>query len=362
MDSTSIGSPVSGPQLLPATGRGPRLEYLGQMKKRDSVLMKQAGAKRQKIVSDFQQLRRLLQEQEQLLLAQLGELEKEVAKMQKEKDTKLSEEISHLSELISEMEAKCQQPASEFLQDIRRTLSRCEKRVIPQPVPTSSELERRLQDFCQQTCALTETVRKFKDTLLSACEQENEDLLGSYTKAAVTLAPGTAHPRLVLSADRRSVRWRQAWQPLLNNPERFNFMYCVLGHEGFTSGKHCWEVEVGEGDCWAVGAATESVRRKGKFFFSPDEGIWAVQHQFSGPLEALTAPDPTPLSQCQVPRRVRVCLDYAAGQVSFFNADTKAPVFTFPPALFAGERIRPWLWLKPFNVASFGTPALKLCP
>ncbi|XP_006032374.1 zinc finger protein RFP-like isoform X2 [Alligator sinensis] len=218
------------------------LKQTGEGKIQESL--KQAGAERQKIVSEFQKLHQLLQEQEQLLLAQLGELEKEVAKMQKEKDTKLSEEISHLNELISEMEVKCQQPASEFLQEIRKTLSRCEKGEIPRPVPISPELERRLQDFSQQTHALTETLRKTKDILLSAWEQKSGDLQGSHTKVAVTLAPDTAHPCLVLSADRRSMRWKQARQPLQNNPERFNFAYCVLGHEGFTLGKHCWVVEL----------------------------------------------------------------------------------------------------------------------
>lgn len=64
-------------------------------------------------MSEFQQLHQFLEEQERLLLDQLGELEKEIIRSQNEK---LSMEISRLSDLISEMERKCQQPASEFLQ------------------------------------------------------------------------------------------------------------------------------------------------------------------------------------------------------------------------------------------------------
>uniref|UniRef100_A0A8C0IWA3 Uncharacterized protein n=1 Tax=Chelonoidis abingdonii TaxID=106734 RepID=A0A8C0IWA3_CHEAB len=73
-------------------------------------------AERQKIVSEFEQLRQFLEEQERLLLAQLEELDKEIVKIQDEYVTKLSEEISRLSDLISEIEEKCQQPTSEFLQ------------------------------------------------------------------------------------------------------------------------------------------------------------------------------------------------------------------------------------------------------
>ncbi|CAM2101585.1 unnamed protein product [Caretta caretta] len=52
-------------------------------------------AKRQKIVSEFQQLRQFLEEQERLLLAQLEKLDEEIVKIQKENITKLLEEISH---------------------------------------------------------------------------------------------------------------------------------------------------------------------------------------------------------------------------------------------------------------------------
>ncbi|XP_019354905.2 E3 ubiquitin-protein ligase TRIM15-like [Alligator mississippiensis] len=149
------------------------------------VLQKQAGAEKQKIVSEFNQLRQLIEEQEQLLLAQLGELEGCV-NMQKEKGTKLSEEISNLNELIGEMEAKCQQPASEFLQDIRTTLSRCDKGEIPRPVPISPELERRLQDFSQITCALMETVKMFKDTVPSALEKRSRGPSQPYTKGRLS--------------------------------------------------------------------------------------------------------------------------------------------------------------------------------
>nr|XP_042703882.1 E3 ubiquitin-protein ligase TRIM11-like [Chrysemys picta bellii] len=78
----------------------------------------------QKIVTEFQQLRQFLVEQERLLLAQLDKLDDEIVRIQNENVSKLSEQVSHLSELISEMEGKCQKPVSEFLQDVRSTLSR----------------------------------------------------------------------------------------------------------------------------------------------------------------------------------------------------------------------------------------------
>ncbi|XP_044840049.1 tripartite motif-containing protein 26-like [Mauremys mutica] len=98
---------------LKATGEGNCREYL-----------KQTQTERQKIVSEFQQLQQFLEEQERLLLAQLEKLDKEIVRIQNENVSKRSEQISCLSELISEVEGKCQKPASEFLQDVRTTMSR----------------------------------------------------------------------------------------------------------------------------------------------------------------------------------------------------------------------------------------------
>ncbi|XP_025051150.1 butyrophilin subfamily 1 member A1-like isoform X4 [Alligator sinensis] len=163
-------------------------------------------------------------------------------------------------------------------------------------------------------------------------------------KEKVTLDPDTAHPSLILSEDQRSVTWKGTQKHLPNNPERFDFWGCVLGCEKFTSGRHCWtvEVEVETGKFWAVGVARESVGRKGGIKFNPEEGIWAVG-LWGGKFQALTAPDLTPLYQ--MPNRICVCLDCAGGWVSFSNGDTEALIFTFLSASFTRERIRPWLWL-----------------
>uniref|UniRef100_A0A8C8S7X6 Butyrophilin subfamily 1 member A1 n=1 Tax=Pelusios castaneus TaxID=367368 RepID=A0A8C8S7X6_9SAUR len=160
-------------------------------------------------------------------------------------------------------------------------------------------------------------------------------------EVTVTLNPDTAHPELVVFENEKSVRWTDTRQDLPDNPERFDCWTCVLGREGFTSGSHCWEVELGAGKWWAVGVARESVQRKGWTSPSPEEGIWAVG-QWMGQFQALTFTR-TPLPQSRAPSRIRVCLDCDRGQVMFFDAGDEAPIFTFPPGSVPGERIRPWL-------------------
>uniref|UniRef100_K7FBL5 Tripartite motif-containing protein 10-like n=1 Tax=Pelodiscus sinensis TaxID=13735 RepID=K7FBL5_PELSI len=136
---------------------------------RSQQYLKQTGAEREKIVAEFQQLRQFLEEQERLLLAQLQRLDEEIRRLHTDTVTKLSEQISRLSELIGELEGKCQKPASEFLQDIRNTLSRCEEGQAQQPEEMVPELEEQVRDFSQQTIkviALSESLREFRGSLL----------------------------------------------------------------------------------------------------------------------------------------------------------------------------------------------------
>uniref|UniRef100_A0A674JSH1 Tripartite motif containing 58 n=1 Tax=Terrapene triunguis TaxID=2587831 RepID=A0A674JSH1_9SAUR len=174
----------------------------------------------------------------------------------------------------------------------------------------------------------------------------------------VTLDPDTAHPRFILSADWKSVRWGDTPQALPNNPERFDTMRCVLGCEGFTSGRHYWEVEVEWGGLWDMGVARESVSRKGRIQVNPEQGIWAVECGEVLYCFSMIHKRHHPFSLSRAPSRIRVYLDCERGQVTFFDAGNEDLIFSFPPASFAGERIRPFFW---FSWPGVGV-RLTLCP
>ena len=82
----------------------------------------------------------------------------------------------------------------------------------------------------------------------------------------VTLDPQTASRSLVLSEDRKSVRYTRQKQNLPDSPLRFEGLPVVLGSPGFSSGRHRWQVEVqlGDGGGCTVGVVGEEVRRKGE--------------------------------------------------------------------------------------------------
>ncbi|CAM5158160.1 unnamed protein product, partial [Eretmochelys imbricata] len=145
--------------------RGELLEWKQDAETQSQEYLGKIEAERQKIMSEFEQLRQFLDEQERLLLAQLEELDKEIVKIQDENVTKLSEKISRLGDLISEIEEKCQQPTSEFLQDIKSTWSRCEKVKFEKPMAVSQDMSERVGVSSQRNVCLQEALKKFRETL-----------------------------------------------------------------------------------------------------------------------------------------------------------------------------------------------------
>ncbi|XP_059827184.1 zinc-binding protein A33-like [Hypanus sabinus] len=169
----------------------------------------------------------------------------------------------------------------------------------------------------------------------------------------LTLDPKTANAHLILSRDGTEVRVGDKQEDIPDNPERFSRWLSVLGAEGFNSGKHCWEVEVGDSTVWQVGVAKASVPRKRGFapfhwqesrkFFAPEPqaGVWALALQ-DGDYTALTSP-PIELRLKGKLRKLGVYLDYPAGQVSFYNADDVYHLYTFKDKFI--EEIFPYFYI-----------------
>ncbi|XP_043534302.1 zinc-binding protein A33-like [Chiloscyllium plagiosum] len=146
--------------------------------------------------------------------------------------------------------------------------------------------------------------------------------------AALALDPNTANLRLILAEDCTSLRLGNKPQLLPDSPERFDPCPCVLGSEGFTTGRHYWEVEVWEKIEWSLGMARESVERKEGIDLDPKNGFW-IMGLFPGiGYFAATSPSETLPFLSVKRRKIAVFLDYESGQVSFYNADTMSHLHT----------------------------------
>ncbi|XP_077187261.1 E3 ubiquitin-protein ligase TRIM7-like [Paroedura picta] len=313
------------------------LAYKGDVEKESQDLLKQTEGAKQETADRFRKLHTFLEEQEKLLVAQMEEVEKEVAKKRDQHLAELSEALSALESLIREVEEKCEQSAFELLQDVRSTLQRYEEeKTFSNPVTFPLALKWRTWDFCDVSPFLEGVLKHLKDTLDSGLPLQKG--------AEVILDLDTAHPMLILSEDQKTISEGKEVQALLDNPKRFDRYGAVLGREGFTAGRHFWEVLVGSEGDWAVGVARESVKRKGSITFCPEEGIWAVG-KWGGRYRASVKGHLSPLTLSGELQRVRACLNCAGGRVAFFDADRGDLLYEFSGASFSGETLLPFFWV-----------------
>ncbi|XP_041068316.1 butyrophilin subfamily 1 member A1-like [Carcharodon carcharias] len=156
---------------------------------------------------------------------------------------------------------------------------------------------------------------------------------------SVNLDVETASPELEVLEELKSLRWTRARRSLSDTGKRFTFWSCALGSEGFTSGRHYWEVEVEGNRRWRLGVAAESVERKDGVSLSPETGFWTIE-QVGDEFFIKSSPR-FPLPVGQIPGKVGVYLSYESGTVSFYSADTKSHLHSFTGNKFT-EKLYPF--------------------
>ncbi|XP_077355758.1 E3 ubiquitin-protein ligase TRIM39-like [Festucalex cinctus] len=198
----------------------------------------------------------------------------------------------------------------------------CDGVIHPDPCP--GIVRRALVHVDEQLCSF-----------LKALSIQEHDMMLQYS-TDVYLDPRTANPWLVLSEDRRRVQDGDVERDLPDLPERFDTVPCVLAAEGFTTGRHYWEVEVGDKTSWDLGVAQASVNRKGLVTLSPQDGYWAVCLRRASEYRACAAQAQL-LYLPQRPKVIGLFLDVTDGTVSFYDAETKSHIYSFTHVLFTEE-------------------------
>nr|XP_061789847.1 E3 ubiquitin-protein ligase TRIM35-like [Nerophis lumbriciformis] len=186
-----------------------------------------------KIKKDFEELRHFLDIEEDARLSAVMDEEKKKSLTMKEKITALSREMTALSNTIRSTEELLKSDNVSIMKNLQTAMSRI------QELPDEPQLiEGALLDEAKHVGNLKFNVwQRMKET---------------FSYSPVILDPNTAHPKLSLSDDLTSLTHKEAqWRP--ENPERAAFpdvLGCALD-----SGRHVWDVEVGDNTHWVLGVA-----------------------------------------------------------------------------------------------------------
>lgn len=172
----------------------------------------------------------------------------------------------------------------------------------------------------------------------------------------LTLDPDTANSYLYISEDGKQVTWGTQRRRVPKNPERFDCVHNVLAREGFASGRFYYEVQVKDKKQWDLGVAKQSINRRGDIRLSPKNGYWTIWLRKGNEFTANTDP-PVNLHVTEVPEKIGVFVDYEDGQVSFYDVDTRASIFSFTGCNFT-EKIFPFFSPCATNGAENSAPLI----
>ncbi|XP_052410407.1 zinc-binding protein A33 isoform X4 [Carassius gibelio] len=310
-------------------------ETLDKLKKASERCVKQAELSKEHTSMDEVQIKKEFEKLHQFLK---DEEEKHIRSLRKEKEIQdgklkarmkeLSKQISDLSENMATVRKDMEEKNITFLQNYSDTLKKLKRPSVPHTTPEQEGY----QHHHFQTMIFTTWAR----------------MQNLVEKSPVTLDPDTASSKLQVSEDRTSVEYKKKKIHVSDNPER---LYVgVLASQGFSSGVHCWDVEVRNNNNWTLGVVGEMVDRKRLYKMDPKSRFWCfryVDYEYKKGNKTISH-----INSHERPNVIRLQLDFDKGELRFIDPFRNKSLCTYTGGF--PEKVFPYFCSgdvdKPLNV------------
>ncbi|XP_074519809.1 E3 ubiquitin-protein ligase TRIM39-like [Halichoeres trimaculatus] len=178
--------------------------------------------------------------------------------------------------------------------------------------------------------------------LSSKTEEPNDTYLRFQRQYVVdiSLDPSTAHPQLIVSHDRKQVKYdERRTHKRHKSPNRFTSKLAVLGDTALSYYKFYFEVSVGRKTEWCLGMAEKSIQRFGAIPRKPGCGLWAIWFK-EDRFETLCNPNVS-VHHGRV-EQVGVYVHYQNNSIHFYDVKTLTTIHEFTKCSFT-EELYPYL-------------------
>ncbi|XP_069810500.1 E3 ubiquitin/ISG15 ligase TRIM25-like [Dendropsophus ebraccatus] len=330
-------------------------ERVQSVEERRRKAQEKAAGEAERVTALFTDIRRRLDDLEKRVLSEISRQEKEeslslsalIQQLEIKKD-ELSRKMRHIEELCNMADplTVLQEPDTGDL---------CDPEEEGGDEDTGGH-DRQLHDVDDLDVAV------ILDTFRTLCDIISGIRIYGEGPADILLDVNTAHNNLLISDDMKTATRTREKQNRPETAQRFKG-YCpqVMSSRRFSKGRHYWDVEITRSGYWMVGMCYPSIdRREGQSRIGYNNKSWGMRrgnNQYSVIHDSKVIQLPDNISS----DKVRICLDYKAERLSFYelcdpirHLHTFTATFTEPlHAVFCvywvksgGRYVESWLRLK----------------
>ncbi|XP_073462932.1 E3 ubiquitin-protein ligase TRIM39-like [Aquarana catesbeiana] len=294
--------------------------------RKDLEMMTSNKAWAEKQVQSLQEHRTDVQEKAARVTEKVTALFRDVRRELKELETRVLSEISMKAEKISLSLSNLNQQLEIQKEELSRKISHIEElckttdpmTVLKDPNSVGEDICHIEQEYNMDTMIQSEG--NFHEDIITDRLHKLFDLIKDIhisiqQPEGVLLDEETAANDIQISGDLKTASWSAVSLNRPQTPQRFK-NYLVLSRRSFSSGWHSWEVDTSNSIGWRVGLCYSSIDRK--LYIGDDGNSWSIRRRYHD-YNYVHETKLMPFLHKPTSHKFRICLDYEAGRISFYE-------------------------------------------